>query len=246
MLVSCICPTYGRAPYFLHLLQEAVECFYRQTWPAHDRELLILNDCHEQVLVCNTPGVRVINLGARMASLGEKYNLMVGMARGEIILPWEDDDISLPGRITQAVEMLGPSWDGWYWNPERTWFLSDRLYSDHTHGVCHNASAYRKTAWMKAGMYAALSGSQDADMDARLKQLGPRMGGLPDDPQQWQYIYCWNRSDVHLSGSGNPEQLYRDVEGKPKVAGTFEIKPLWQQNYVELCRSSRRFIPPPS
>src|SRR5687768_12090587 len=94
-LVSCICPTYGRAPHSLKLLEEAVYWFTRQEYDG-PKELIILNDCAEQRLVCHAPNVHVCNYPQRIASLGLKYNALIEIARGSIILPWEDDDISLP------------------------------------------------------------------------------------------------------------------------------------------------------
>jgi hypothetical protein len=226
-LVSCVCPTYGRAPAHLHLLAEAVESFLRQDYAA--KELLVLNDCPGQVLVCDAPGVRVVNLPHRCTSLGAKYNLAVGLVAGELVAPWEDDDISLPHRLHQAVERIGGAH---YWNPQRTWYLvSGELRRDHSHGVCHNASIYRKSAWLAAGMYPPLSGAQDAHMDGRLKALGPCPAPLGDDPAEWQYVYRWGVSPSHLSGASDPEAFYRAHAAAPAAPGRYVIEPAWREDY---------------
>jgi glycosyltransferase involved in cell wall biosynthesis len=54
MKVSCICPTYNRPPNYQWLLEEAIESFLRQDYA--EKELLVLNDCAGQELVCDAPG----------------------------------------------------------------------------------------------------------------------------------------------------------------------------------------------
>jgi glycosyltransferase involved in cell wall biosynthesis len=235
--VSCLCPTYNRAPAHLHLVAEAVESFRRQTYP--DCELVILNDTPGQELTCDVPGVRVVNLGARIATLGQKRDALVRMARGELLLPWDDDDISLPGRIAQAVERLGLAP---YWNPRRHWWLNnDRLSADHAHGVGHNSSIFTRQAWERVGGYPAESGSEDASMDTRLLTLGEPPPRLSDDPAGWQYVYRWGVSDRHLSGvAGGPlsdphRPQWEAIGRRPIVAGRFVIEPAWKEDYAARC-----------
>src|SRR5688572_15193909 len=85
-LVSCICPTYGRPPDHQHLVEEAIASFVNQTYP--NKELIVLNDCPGQTLVCNAPGVRVVNVPERFPTLGDKRNAGVGLSRGQLIAPW--------------------------------------------------------------------------------------------------------------------------------------------------------------
>src|SRR4051812_19569935 len=67
--VSCLLPTFGRAPQQLHLLNESVFWFTQQDYPADRRELIILNDAPGQILTCNVPGVRVVKLSERVPTL---------------------------------------------------------------------------------------------------------------------------------------------------------------------------------
>src|SRR5690349_243347 len=53
MKVSCICATYNRPPHFQWLLEEAIESFLRQDYA--EKELIVLNDCPEQELLCDAP-----------------------------------------------------------------------------------------------------------------------------------------------------------------------------------------------
>lgn len=243
--VSCICPTYGRAPDYLHLLEEAVESFSRQDYPLQYRELIILNDCKDQVLTCSVPGVAVINTDKRAASLGEKMNLAISASSGDAILPWEDDDISLPKRISQAVSMLKDTsgkwlWDGsvwkWrtmsYWKPPQVWYMdSSGLHWQHSVGVRHNASAFSRESWLQAGKYPGESGSQGASLDRALegRSLPAFPQGVPHE--DWQYIYRWGVSPMHLTGNANTSEAWSKAAEKKHKTGTFDIKPKWRQDY---------------
>jgi glycosyltransferase involved in cell wall biosynthesis len=228
-MVSCICPTYNRAPNYMHLLQEVVYWFMRQEYDK--RELIILNDCPGQTLSCRVTGVRVINVDCKIATLGEKFNRLIEEAEGKIILPWEDDDISLPHRIPQSVGKL-QGFD--YWNPQRSWYeTSGKVVKDHNHGVCHNASAFRKDCGVR---YAECSGPQDAIMDARLK-LKAKWNRIDlKHPAEWSYVYRWGVSNYHLSGfgTGKMEAAYK---AKQQIAeGKYEIQPVMYKDYYNICK----------
>jgi hypothetical protein len=112
--VSAICLAYD-LPRRQVILEEAVESFARQTFPA--RELIIVNDTPGLVIECDLPRVRVINVPP-CATLGEKYNAGIEAAHGNLICCWDDDDISLPWRMSLSVELLGTA-D--YFNPKAYW-----------------------------------------------------------------------------------------------------------------------------
>lgn len=240
--VSCICPTFNRAPDYLWLLGEAVESFVRQDYPEDRRELLILNDAAGQTLACGVPGVRVINLPARCKSLGGKYNDAIGLARGSLILSWEDDDISLPNRISKSVEKIA---DAPYWNPKGYYFLTYRdgqpqaVSVDHPIGVSHNTSAFTRSAWWHSGRYPLISGAQDAQMDRQLSQLD---GAIckPTPVEDWTYIYRWGVQPLHLSGRAPHDAFYAEVGTMEVAKGTFEIIPEWRHDYSELARAAPR------
>ena len=226
--VSCLCPTYGRCPDRQYLLEEAVESFARQDYPG-PRELLIVNDCPAQQIVCDAPGARVLNLPFRFGSLGAKYNVAVGAANGEVLLPFEDDDLALPHRISQAVERLGASH---YWKPGAVWYWPAGGQPTRDHGgVGHNASAFRRSAWLASGGYPATSGNQDLLFDAALLRLGepaPPLG--PEDRPA--YVYRWGVSE-HLSGNADHEGFYRAFGERPVTAGRFTLRPHWRDDYAQ-------------
>jgi hypothetical protein len=228
--VSCLCPTFGRCPVRQWLLEEAVESFLRQDYPAGRRELVVLNDAAAQELVCEAPGVRVVNEASRYPTLGDKYNALVRLAAGELLAPWEDDDISLPHRLSLSVERLGAA-D--YFNPLAYWFLQGSLLvHEQRTGYAHSASLFRRRAWERAGGYPS-DCRQDAGMDARLRQQGRTVDGVLSAGQS-VYVYRWGVSDHHVSAYGEPEQAYAEYGRRPYSAGRFVLRPHWRQEYARL------------
>jgi glycosyltransferase involved in cell wall biosynthesis len=232
MKVSCLCPTYGRAPRLQHLIEETVESFLRQDYS--DKELLILNDQPDQELICRAPGVTVLNIKKRFRSLGEKYNAIIALTDGDLLMTWEDDDIALPWRISLSVEMLGAA-D--YYNPHRYWYMdTSGLHKNHSMGVGHNSSIYTRRAYETVGGYPFISGAQDAVMDARLMEH-PRVDKVDAPflpPEKWFYIYRWGVSPVHLSGKFPHGEWYREIGTHPYEKGKFELQPRWQKDYMKL------------
>lgn len=230
-MVSAICPTYGRSPVGHTLLEECVYWFTRQTHA--NRELVILNDAKDQTLICRVPGVRVVNTRNRFPSLGEKFNELLALARGNIVMPWEDDDISLPHRMAQAVEKLRGDFD--YFNPQKSWYQQDgQLHHKHTHGVCHNASAYRKEFAVRIGGYDGVSGSQDLEIDTRMKMFARMPQGQLDNLPDWSYVYRWGVSQLHLSGHRDMEAAYKGAT-RLVIPGVVEIVPKMHRDYHHEC-----------
>ena len=235
-IVSCLMPTYGRFPQFGHLVDEAVESFLRQDYP--HKQLILMNDCPSQHVTLpeelEAEPIFIINAQQRSKTLGDKYNLMVIMATGDLLMPWEDDDISLPHRISKSVECIG---DADYYNPQQSWFLDGRgLHLDHSHGVCHNASIFSRQAWTKVGGYPSVSGPQDAQMDGKLKRAGD-VSDAPTltSPEDWWYIYRWGVSDIHLSAYADTQAAW-DAHGERDVEeGAFELTPSWRGDYAAKC-----------
>jgi glycosyltransferase involved in cell wall biosynthesis len=252
-MISCLCPTYGRCPDYQWLLEEAIESFVRQTnlyMGMEHAELIILNDCPSQELVLDQVvidgrlrpdfQIRIVNLPYRLPSLGDKFNMLVAMARGDLLVPWEDDDISLPERLVQAFYMMRDGID--YWKPPQVWFLQHGMAPvwKHNVGVRHHASIFTRDAWRRFGGYPRASGNQDAIMDSKLMdcrhQIEHFPAGIP--PAEWQYIYRWGVSPNHLSGNSDCEAAWRAEALKPRQAGRFILRPHWRQDYSALTRQA--------
>jgi glycosyltransferase involved in cell wall biosynthesis len=229
--VSCLCPTYNRAPHTIRLVEEAIASFLAQDYPA--KELIVLNDTPGQLLRYDHPEVLIVNTPFRCQTLGAKRIFLVGLASGELLCPWDDDDISLPWRLSRSVALLG---DADYYNPQRYWFLDPKgLHHDHALGYAFNASIFRKTAWEELGGAPGISVAEDAVMDGKLRTR--RLAApspLPLD--DWFYIYRWGVSPVHLSGLPG-DTFYGELGTRPIERGEFTLTPHWQDDYVAATRA---------
>ncbi|MCA9877550.1 MAG: glycosyltransferase family 2 protein, partial [Thermomicrobiales bacterium] len=236
-LVSCLCLTYRRPPRDQYLLEEAIESFLRQTYP--HKELIVLNDSPEQVLACDAPGVRVVNTANRCNSAGEKRNLAVALARGELLAPWDDDDISLPWRLEVSVARLGGA-D--YYSPGKLWVSrAGELQHEPIRYFAHVASVFSRRGFQHVGGYRAISFGEDLRLDAALRtqaQLSPYAD--PNDhslsPQDLFYLYRAGASANHLSRVNNPFR-WDEIGSRPLDQGHFTLRPHWRTDYVALtCR----------
>lgn len=239
-LISCLCPTFGRGgtPH-QYLLEEAIESFLHQS--DEHAELVVLNDHPGQQLVFAHPRVHIVNLSRRFRTLGEKYNALVGLAQGDILAPWEDDDISLPHRLELSRDLLG---EADYFNPKRYWFLDPNgLHDEHGMGVGHNLSLFRRRVVMLVGGYPMSSGDQDAIMDSRLhNHAGLVVAGCERDlpVEKWYYIYRWGVSPVHLSGKTPHEAFYAEIGNRPAPHGTWPLSSHWHSDYAGLVEARLR------
>ncbi len=116
--VTIACPTYGR-PQFLRQL---VEHYCAQTFDG-GLEMVILDDSPERADFLDDPkyselGIRYHHIPAERLTLGAKLNLLTQLARGEIIIEFDDDDYYAPQYVERMVELLGDAdfitLSGWF------------------------------------------------------------------------------------------------------------------------------------
>lgn len=247
--VSCVCLTYNRAPGSLNLVAEAVESYLRQGYPPERRQLLIVNDTPGQALHvppalvgADGSGVQVLNLPFRFRTLGEKYTAAMGLAQGRILMWWDDDDISLPHRVSTGVERLQ---DASYYDTAGYWFLDAAgLHHDHGIGPGFNCSAFTRYGYERA---AAMSFGMD--LDAVLERSFRSIPGLVKarnvrGPHEWSYVYRWGVSSEHVSGwgTGDGEHTpaspgYFERGRRPIQRGKFLVEPRWDKDYPAMVRS---------
>jgi hypothetical protein len=104
-LVSCLMVTRGD----VGVMAYSIECFVKQTWP--HRELVIITyrdkvELVERLAQSYGLGKAVIKGVDPDISLGEMRNIAVARAHGDILVQWDDDDLSDPLRIAGAVTLL--------------------------------------------------------------------------------------------------------------------------------------------
>jgi glycosyltransferase involved in cell wall biosynthesis len=104
-LTSCLMVSRGNPA----MLQYAVACYQQQTYPR--RELIVVTDRDRAAGVEMFLGDRRISnatvVGVDPAlTLGDRRNVSVAHAKGDIVMIWDDDDLSDPQRIFAAVGVL--------------------------------------------------------------------------------------------------------------------------------------------
>lgn len=100
-LVSCLCLTRNRRQW----LPRAIQCFRNQTWI--NKELIILAD-GEDVSDLASDDIRYVHI-SEGSTIGEKRNIGSELAFGDVVISWDDDDWSAPGRIVDQVGRLRES-----------------------------------------------------------------------------------------------------------------------------------------
>ena len=101
LLVTCIMPTADRRRF----VPTAVAQFLRQDYP--NRELIVLDDGEHSVedLMPDDARVRYVR-EERRSPVGVKRNRLCDLARGDVILHWDDDDWIAPWRVSYQIDRL--------------------------------------------------------------------------------------------------------------------------------------------
>lgn len=239
--VSCMCLTYGR----LTLLEEAIQSFLQQDYSG-SKELIVLNDLKEQTLVFNHPEVKIVNLSERVTPLGIKRNLCAQESSYDVLLPWDDDDIYLPNRISRSVDGLLNS-GGRFFKPDKGYYWNNGEIDDLCFNTFHSQSCFTRALFDSVNGYAEISSGEDQDIEKRFAEKGEKLFfQLP--VQDYYYIYRWGGIEhYHLSAFGEDTQETL-VTGEQKIgqiiktgilsgripSGEMNLRPQWRQDYKAL------------
>ncbi|WP_375568644.1 glycosyltransferase family A protein [Ahrensia marina] len=230
--VSCLCRTYGRTG----LLEEAIQSFLVQDYPG-PKELIILNDLDAQELRFPHQDVTIVNVRERYPTLGDKCNALVELARFDVLSPWDDDDISLPWRLSTSLARLR---DG-YFKPRTALFSQQGFITGFRQAPFHAQSCFQKDLWQAVGGYPPIDVGEDTQFETRLRtRFGISHSELT--PAEHFYIYRW-RGDGHVSdtktlkaGLDCYEVFDQNVRNQIKTGeepeGLVELKPAWRTDYV--------------
>jgi hypothetical protein len=157
--ISAIMPTADRRRF----VPDAIAAFLAQG--RDDAELVILDDGSDPVadLVPDDPRIRYVR-EVRRRPLGDKRNRLCELARGEILLHWDDDDWHAPDRIARQVAAIDAHCAD-ICGLDRVTFLSDDgasawdyVYRGRQRWVCGGSMAYRRDFWKRHPFPALRSG----------------------------------------------------------------------------------------
>jgi hypothetical protein len=239
--ISAMCLTYGRP----HLLEEAVFSFLHQDYRG-PKELIILNDLKEQSLSFEHAEVHIINIPRRFHSLGEKRNAAVALASHDILFPWDDDDISLPHRLSFSMRHLFP--ERGYFKPDSILEWNAAAISGPTAHQAHACCCFTRDLFQRLRGYAPLGKGEDTAFEKAVERLlGRDKNYLIQHPSEAYYLYRWRGTNsYHASGKAHPS-LDADSVNK-RVAdyvrtqldagvipdGPITLEPKWHADYDEM------------
>ena len=228
--ISCLCPTYGRP----RQLEHAIESFLRQDY-AGEKELIVLNDYGEQTLVFHHPQVKIYNVNDQIKPLGAKFNATAGLATGDLLAIWEDDDIYLPWRLSYSVEHLN---EHRIFHTASAWFEEDMHKLVPSRNLYHCNLLMSQEVFESVGKYSEVRDSGAIDVllfDELRKRYGTITQEIADEHRF--YIYRWGTSGAyHASGwSTNivSELAAQHVAQHNKIRGIVELKPHWPYEYTD-------------
>jgi glycosyltransferase involved in cell wall biosynthesis len=176
-------PTYNRRAF----VPQAIRYFLRQDYPR--RELIIVDDGTDPVadLIPDHPSIRYVQL-AEKRSIGAKRNRACELAKGKLIMFWDDDDWYAPNRITRQVM---PILEGraditclynslMFWFPTRQFWactpqLYDRMFLRGIHG---GTITFWKLLWGKEVLFPDTSLAEDVAFVVMAIKHGARIEKL--------------------------------------------------------------------
>lgn len=244
MKISCYCLTYRTT----ELLEEAIFSFLQQDY-AGEKELVILNDEPEQELVFIHPQVKVYNMKSRCSDIVKKYNHAVSLCTGDVCVPWDDDDICLPHRLsTIAAEGKGGLW------------FTDSMFTDavdgeltFTTGPIHNNHAFTIPRFIQFGVYHANDGRRngyDFIFMSSVRDTYVAENGLAQSMMMPSYIYrkhsvsAPNHSNHIVSDKENHYENYaKELEGFTE--GVIVLNPRWTRDWMGMAIAEWQKQPTP-
>ncbi|QDS91446.1 Glycosyl transferase family 2 [Roseimaritima multifibrata] len=230
--VSCQCITFGRP----ELLNEAVESFLRQDYPGV-KELVILNDSESVLLECyDDSQIYVENVRRRFRTIGEKRNACCALSTGDVILPWDDDDICLPWRISVTIEKMI---NRQYSKPSQLWYLGTDGLSIRK-SMAHAMGGWSRELFDSVRGYPHIQSGQDQAIEGLFGKTGLRNVTQLTEHDVF-YIYRFpGTGSYHLSAHGYGQGYDRAGKfvSENVRQGTYKISPHWKLDYVAMVQDA--------
>lgn len=229
--VSCYCSTFARP----HLLEESIQSFLNQTY--ENKEMIIVNDCKEQTLIFDHPQIKIINLQERINPIGKKFNFAANSCSGDIINPWDDDDIFMPWKIETALKYF----------KNGIFHSNQGFFEESIEEITFFKSYLQCNLFVEKKIFNEVGGYPEEDrsgLDANLlNKLEGKLGNIKTNINKNEifYLYRWNTVDsLHISdlppeSKNNLEKIYDEKIKNDKNFKTGEIKlnPHWKYDYVK-------------
>ena len=228
--VAAICCTYKRPGQ----LEEAIEAFIRQDYPAECRELVILDDAgqYDSHALGEIPGVKLLSTDHRFRTLGEKRNASAALASPdvEVYCVWDDDDIYLPWHMSAAVNSLG---NADYSIPSVVYIdKRTRIEAKRNGSFFHGAWSFRRSAFEAVCGYPFIQSGQDQGLLKRFRSQRLRQADPIESEPRPSYIYRWfTAHSMHISAMGKDGYERMGRESASQIA---RLLPGWTRDWVQL------------
>lgn len=239
--ISCKCITYGR----VETLEESVESFLKQDYPADKCELIIVNDYPYQKLIFDHPQVKIVNLPQTYTIIGDKENYATELCQGDIVCQWDDDDLAMPWHLKNVAKYMTEDINILHWNPGV--FYNGSGITDIT-WIGNSGIVFRKSAWRAIGGHPKENAGYDMTFIERLHKYGGKLFARPPKNEA-SWFYMWGGRSYHMSGQGHdgpgkPTAVQRHsthVDGLRRQGkiptGDVKLIPKWKQDYVKMLRN---------
>lgn len=238
--ISCKMITYGRVEF----LEESLNSFLLQDYPADKCELVIVNDYPMQKLIFDHPQVRIFNLDETFLTIGDKENFATAQCKGDIICQWDDDDLAMPWHLKNVAKYFTPGSALLHWH---TAIFMNMPRIETIGGVGNSGIVFSKKIWEQIGGHPIENAGYDMTFVVKIKTLYPHNIVFAEfSPEEASWVYVWGGRGYHMSGMGTddgtkPNVIQRHsahvelLRAKGQIpTGDVQLKPRWQQDYVKL------------
>ncbi len=223
------------------MIEEALESFIRQDYKG-EKELIIVNDFEKQIFHFNHPEVKIFNFKRKIKTLGMKRNIATEIASGEYILPWDDDDIHLPNRISWSVKSII--------NSEEEFVICNKTYDlQYNNELVLDNNGYPSTSIFTKNIFNKVNGypvDRDAGEDNGLISKISNIKIVNITLSDVFYIYRrLSGNIVHLTTLGRNKAgtvsgglmvqqiIDKFVKEKKIPTGEIALTPAWQRDYIK-------------
>jgi glycosyltransferase involved in cell wall biosynthesis len=239
--ISCKCITYGRVA----TLEESVQSFLKQDYPADKCELIIVNDYPLQTLIFDHPQVKVVNLVKTFETIGEKENFATELCQGDIICQWDDDDVALSNHLNNVAKYMTDNVNIIHW---QTGVLCHSTGIEQVGWIGNSGIVFRKAAWKAIGGHPLENAGYDMTFIERINAYGGRLFAKPPK-EEASWFYMWGGRGYHMSGQGHdkPGKLNAiqrhsaHIESERRLGkvptGDVQLNPNWKIDYSELLKT---------